>query len=116
MPLDAVLDEELRRLRAAIARVASAAEFLSGPFFQAELIRAAERAAAHAQATLLCRRMAADVFFTSESEIDRAANAGAFPRHYRAGTPMFSRTEIEEAITGGRWARRTSKGESGPQS
>lgn len=96
-------------LRTAVAEITAAAEFLKGPYFQTEVIRAAQRAAVHAMADLVDRQTAADLFFCSPSEIDRAAAAGVFKRHMRAGTPLFEKREIRDAIMSGKWPRRGGK-------
>ena len=80
-------------------------------YMQAQLVEAHERAVIRCQSPWLNRADAAAHCRCSTSEIDRAANAGIVKRYLRAGTPLFKRAELDEAIESGKWEGR--KAESG---
>lgn len=96
---------EALSISAAVAELNSAADFLRGPFFLAQFKQELRRAALEAASPWLDREAAAAYARCSTSEIDRAAREGVFARHERGGTPMFLKSEIDAAITGGKWKR-----------
>lgn len=73
---------------------------------RAELVEAHERAVIRSSSPWLTRADAAAYCGCSTSEIDRAANAGVFKRYLRALTPLFKKSEIDQAIEGGTWLSR----------
>lgn len=78
-------------------------------YMQAQLIEAHERAVVRCHSPWLNRADAAEHVRCSTSEIDRAANAGVIRRYMRAGTPLFKRAEIDQAIEEGAWPKREAK-------
>lgn len=96
---------EALSVSAAVAELQGAAEFLRGPFFLAQFKQELRRAALEASSPWLDREAAAAYARCSTSEIDRAARLGVFPKHERNGTPMFLKSEIDEAIRSGNWRK-----------
>jgi hypothetical protein len=101
--MSAELELELEQAGRAITR---AADFLSGEYVQGRLCEAVERAALKSASPWADRKAAAAYAHCSISELDRAADAGAFTRYVRAGTPMFRKDEIDQALRDGRWPKR----------
>ncbi len=79
------------------------------PQTRAELIEATVNAVRQMAGPWLDRRGAAAYAQCSLSELDRAANAGAFKRYQRAGTPLFRKDEIDAALSEGRWPGRAGR-------
>lgn len=84
-----------------------AAEFLKSRYIEALIEKAIGQAMQRANSPWLDRAAAAAYCHCSVSEIDRAAVANAFPTHHRAGTPLFRREEIDQAIVRGTWQKRS---------
>lgn len=78
-------------------------------FMQGRVVEAVSEAVARMQGPWLDRRHAGFYCHCSPSEIDRAADAGAFVRYKRAGTPLFKKAEIDAAIESGKWPSRGKK-------
>ena len=97
-------------IQSAVIELRLAAEFVRGPYIEARIAEGLKDAVAAAMGPFLDRRAAAAFARVSLSEIDRAANAGVFPRRRingEKGKPVFRRDEIEAAIMGGRWITKT---------
>jgi hypothetical protein len=89
--------------------VQASAEFLSSEYLVARLCEAVESAQMAANSPWLNRKAAAAYAQCSVSELDRAADAGAFRRYVRSGTPLFRKDEIDAAIADGIWPKRGGK-------
>lgn len=100
------LADEAQALRRVACEVQASAEWLRSPYMEGLLAQAVGEALMRSQSPWADRRAAAAYAHCSPSEIDRAANAGIFKRYLRAGTPMFRKEEMDEAIAKGRWTRR----------
>ena len=77
--------------------------------FEARILETVQQAVRSALGPWLNRQAAADFACCSPSEIDRAANAGVFPRYMREGTPLFKREDLTAALVEGRWRVRKGK-------
>jgi len=94
---------------AAVAELQAAANWVRGPVLEGRICEAVKEAVTAATGPWLDRRAAAAYAGVSMREIDRAANAGVFPRRRingDKGKPLFRRDEIDAAIMGGRWNTR----------
>lgn len=101
------MTDEAARLERALADIEAAGAFLRSRYFEAVITRAVTEAQHAANSPWLTRDDAAAYARCSTSEIDRAADDGAFPRHLRGGTPLFRKADIDAAIEGGRWTKRS---------
>jgi hypothetical protein len=84
----------------------TAGQWVKSRSFQAHILEAVQQAVRGSLGPWLNRRAAADFACCSPSEIDRAANAGVFPRYMREGTPLFKREDLTAALVDGRWQTR----------
>lgn len=75
-------------------------------YMQARVLERLDTAVKQAASPWVDRAAAAAYAHCSTSEIDRAANAGAFKRYLRGATPMFKKAEIDGAIESGKWPAR----------
>ena len=91
------------------ALVDAAGQWVKSRSFQAHILESVQQAVRSSLGPFLNRRAAADFACCSPSEIDRAANAGVFPRYMREGTPLFKREDLTAALTEGRWHTRKGK-------
>ena len=91
------------------ALVDAAGQWVKSRSFQAHILEAVQQAVRGALGPWLNRQAAADFACCSPSEIDRAANAGVFPRYMREGTPLFEREDLTAALVEGRWRARKGK-------
>lgn len=73
---------------------------------QARVLERIDLSVKQAASPWVDRAAAAAYAHCSPSEIDRAANAGAFKRYTRGATPMFKKAEIDRAIEEGIWPKR----------
>ena len=96
-------DELTTRAERAVADFENAADFLRGPHFEAIVSKALQHAIVAAQSPWLDRRGAAAYCRCGISSIDRAVAEGIIHRYERGGTPLFLKSELDEAIRGGRW-------------
>ena len=98
------MTEELtERAARAIADLESAGQFLRGPFFEAQVVKALGQSVQAAHSPWLDRAGAAAHCRCSVSEIDRAVTRGVIKRFERGGTPLFSKSDLNTAIASGRW-------------
>lgn len=79
-------------------------------YTQGLMIEAVRETVARMQSPWLDRKHAGFYCHCAPSEVDRGADAGAFKRYYRAGTPMFKKSEIDAAIAEGKWLKRARGG------
>lgn len=101
------MTEELtQRAERAVADFESAGSFLRGPYFEAVVAKALQTSVMAAQSPWLDRAGAAAHCRCSTSEIDRATAAGVIKRYERGQTPLYLKSELDEAIRGGRWSLR----------
>ena len=91
------------------ALVDAAGQWVKSRSFQAHILESVQQAVRSALGPWLNRQAAADFACCSPSEIDRAANAGVFPRYMREGTPLFKREDLTAALVEGRWHTRKGK-------
>jgi len=91
------------------ALVDAAGQWVKSRAFQTNIVEAVQQAVRSSLGPFLNRRAAADFACCSPSEIDRAANAGVFPRYMREGTPLFKREDLTAALVEGRWHTRKGK-------
>lgn len=104
--MSADIQQLTTELHAAVVSVQAAAEVIKSPFFIAQLSEALAAAHVQANSPWLDRKSAAAYAHSSTSEIDRGADAGFFRRYFRAGTPLFKKSEIDTAIEDGKWLKR----------
>lgn len=96
-------EEITQRAERAVSDFENAADFLRGPHFEAIVYKALQRSITAAQSPWLDRHEAAAHCRCGVSEIDRAAASGVIRRFLRGATPLFSKTDLNTAIAGGRW-------------
>ena len=98
------MTEELTaRAERAVADFEAAGAFLRGPYFEAVVAKAVAASVQAAWSPWLDRAGAAAHCRCSTSEVDRATAAGVIKRYERNATPLFLKSELDEAIRGGRW-------------
>lgn len=91
------------RAERAVADFESAGNYLRGPYFEALVTKALGASVIAAQSPWLDRTGAAAHCRCSTSEIDRATAGGIIHRYTRGQTPLYLKSELDEAIRGGRW-------------
>lgn len=104
--MSAEIQAELDKVRRLVSHLEAAAGFLRTEYLEALLCEAVIMGVQKAQSPFVDRRAAAARWFCSESEIDRAARDGILTRHERNDTPLFSKSQGDEAIRTGKWKRR----------
>ena len=88
---------------AAVAKLTAAGNFLQSEFFVSRLLEGMRLTAIEVSSPWLDRKAAGAYAHCSPQEIDRAATAKIITKHQRGGAPMFLKSEIDEAITTGKW-------------
>ena len=96
-------DELTTRAERAVSDFENASTFLRGPFFEAQVAKALQAAVVAGQSPWLDRAGAAAHCRCGLSSIDRAVAEGIIKRYERGGTPLYLKSELDEAIRGGRW-------------
>lgn len=92
-----------QQLDRTISQLEASARFLESHYLEAIIEQSITRATVAAQSPWLNREAAAQYWFCSTKEIDRAAKAGILTRHERGDTPMFLKAEGDEKLRAGRW-------------
>lgn len=95
--------ELTQRAERAVADFESAGSFLRSPYFEAVIAKALRAATQEANSPWLDRAGAAGHCRCSVREIDRATASGVIKRYERGATPLYLKSELDEAIRGGRW-------------
>lgn len=95
-------ENEADRLDSVIIRLEEFATFANRPAFGRMVQDAVEMGIAKALSPFVDRAGAAAMLHCSPAMIDLNAEAGVITR-YRAGDPLFSKSEIETAVKQGRW-------------
>lgn len=83
----------------------SAAEYLTKPTFFNQLAHRHEQAVIRSNSPWLTRADAAAYWGCSVAEVDAASRNGILTKYMRVGTPMFLKTEGDEAIKSGKWTK-----------
>lgn len=86
-----------------VARVENAVKFIQSPFFMAQVVEGMQAAHIRATSPWMTRHDAAEYCRCSVGEIDRAAAAGIIKRFSRGSTPLFTKANLDEAISAGKW-------------
>lgn len=102
------LPQELEvNLRAAVQKIQTAAQvvtaFSAGPAMLAMIEERVTKCVRQAESPFVDRAAAAERWFKSLSDIDRAAEAGILTRLTAGGRPLFLKEEGDNAIRDGRW-------------
>ena len=95
---------------AVVNRLAVTARFMERPVFMAQLCAAVKSGVIQHNSPWLDPQAAAEYSFSSEGFVYQMAEAGVIARYVGEGMPRFKKSDIDEAIAGGRWATNRAKG------